>query len=198
MFGPAGRAYVYLVYGMYDCLNVVTGPDGRAAAVLLRAVEPLAGLDAMADAIAEASARRRGRRDRKSEPAALGAVMGAASGSNRRHAPVERLAAGPGRLCLAFGVDRTFTGMDLCSASSPLRLERPGPGGLPDPDPGWTARVGVGYAGAPWATIAWRLVDRRSRSLSSGSPTTERPTDGTPGGVGEPEAAARDARPAAD
>lgn len=47
LFGPPGHAYIYLIYGMYHCLNFVTEPEDEPAAVLIRAVEPVAGTDTM-------------------------------------------------------------------------------------------------------------------------------------------------------
>jgi DNA-3-methyladenine glycosylase len=147
MYGPPGRAYVYLVYGMYDCLNVVTEPAGRPAAVLVRAVEPLVGLDAMREArLAVAAGRLRSvGRDPELEALRLARL------------PSARLASGPGLVAAAFGLVRSATGMDLCDPASPVRLEQ-APAGDGDAPIVATPRVGVGYAGSPWSEVPWRLA----------------------------------------
>jgi DNA-3-methyladenine glycosylase len=163
MAGPPGIAYVYLVYGMYDCLNVVTGPDGAPSAVLIRALEPLAGFERMrADRLAVTTRRRAAR---------TAEGLDAARARLERTA-VHRLASGPGMVAAAFGIDTTWTGHDLCSEVSALRLER-------DPhDPAdsiagdaarATARIGVGYAGAEWAERPWRFTIAGHPSVSSAS-----------------------------
>ena len=190
MAGPPGFAYVYLVYGMYDCLNVVTEPSGRPSAVLIRAVEPLRGIERMrADRLAWDRRRRAGRTE-------AGAVA-----ARRRldRTPDHRLASGPGLVGAAFGIDTTWTGIDLCDPSSPLRLET-GAGDTADPaDPAGIvtpdlvapdlvavgARVGVAYAGEAWAARPWRFAIAGHRSVSRpasarrdhGEPPAALPTD---------------------
>ena len=89
MFGPAGFAYVYFIYGSYYCLNVVTGPSGCGEAVLIRALEPVQGLEIM----------------KKNRGPGF-----------KEH----QLANGPGKLCIAFGLDQSFDGHDL--SKKPLYL----------------------------------------------------------------------------
>ena len=98
LFGPAGHAYVYSIYGRYFCMNVSCEPAGCAGCVLLRALEPLAGLDAMA--------RNRGLASAAVPP---------------------RLTGGPSRLCQALGITRAaHNGLDLLDPASPLQLRDDG------------------------------------------------------------------------
>lgn len=98
LFGPAGHAYVYFIYGMYSCLNISCEPEGRAGCVLVRALEPLEGMTRMAHL-------------RRLGP----------------HAAPRLLTAGPGRLCQAIGITRaTHNGMDLLNATSNLQLRDDG------------------------------------------------------------------------
>ncbi|MES1258247.1 MAG: DNA-3-methyladenine glycosylase [Acidobacteriota bacterium] len=72
IFGPPGHAYVYLSYGMHECLNIVAEPEGKAGCVLIRALEPVGGLEVMR------SRRRAARSDRDltSGPGKLTQAMG--------------------------------------------------------------------------------------------------------------------------
>jgi DNA-3-methyladenine glycosylase len=150
MFGAVGRAYVYLVYGMHHCLNVVAHAHGAAGAVLIRAALPLAGVDLVA-------ARRSGsRRGARGTTARLTRLV------------PERAAAGPALVCQALDVDRSFTGADLIRGEA-LRLGRPpaaelamvrGAGVVTGP------RVGVDYAGDEWASRPWRFGLRGHPALS--------------------------------
>jgi DNA-3-methyladenine glycosylase len=83
MFGPKGHAYIYLIYGMYWCFNVVSGPIGKPQAILVRALEPVLGLDQMRE------------------------NLGAA------HASAHSLCRGPGKLCRALGITGELYGEPL-------------------------------------------------------------------------------------
>ncbi len=156
MFGQAGRAYVYLVYGMYDCLNVVTEPDGMPAAVLVRAIEPLEGVEAMRiDRIVRATARRR----------SVTGDRAVAAAERLARLPRERLASGPGLVAAAFGLETGWTGVDMCDPASPLRLEA-APANEAPPEVIATPRIGIDYAGPPWVARPWRFVERGHPSVS--------------------------------
>ena len=148
MFGPPGIAYVYLVYGMHHCLNVVTEPEARPAALLVRAVEPVEGLGAM-----------RERRARADGPPGLSAAVDA------------RLAAGPGLVAAAFDIDRT-------SPASTCAIRRPGSASRRDPTTSRRRRSSRPRAsasrtpGEPWLSVPWRFVADGSPSLS---PAARRP-----------------------
>ncbi len=162
MYGLPGQAYVYLVYGMHDCLNIVTEPAGRPAALLVRAVEPILGVERMRAARAHrANARRK--------PVMRGANPGEGTAEPRARVPNVRLGAGPGLVCAAFDLDRTLTGLDLLDPASPVRLEPP-PSGEPAPVIVASPRVGIGYAGDPWSSLPWRFSIAGNPAVSSKPP----------------------------
>jgi DNA-3-methyladenine glycosylase len=90
MYGDPGFAYMFLIYGMYCCFNVVTREKGIPQAVLIRAAEPLEGIQWMAQ-------RRFGKEYEQ------------LSKSQRKG-----LINGPGKLCIALSLDRSVNGIDLC------------------------------------------------------------------------------------
>jgi DNA-3-methyladenine glycosylase len=94
LFGPPGVAYVYFIYGMHYCLNFSCLPDGEPGGVLIRALDPVEGLDTMAAL-------------RHLTPPAKPKL----------------LTSGPGRLCQALGITRANSnGLDVTRRDSPLQV----------------------------------------------------------------------------
>ncbi|MBT2292272.1 DNA-3-methyladenine glycosylase [Paenibacillus albidus] len=124
MFSSGGAAYVYLIYGMYHCLNVVTGSVGDPQAVLIRAVEPLTPADAERMASFRSITVKR---------------------------PSD-LSGGPGKLCRALRVDKSHNGTRLDVPGGPLWIEQGAdPASL---DLVQCPRINIPYAeeyaGRPW------------------------------------------------
>lgn len=124
LWGPPGHAYIYAIYGIYLCLNIVCSVEGDPQGVFVRAVRPMEGIDLMA--------RRRGldARDERSRT---------------------RLCNGPSKLCIAFAIDRSLNGTDVCG--DVLYLVDGEPEGRVIAAP----RVGVAYAGEA-AMWPWRFL----------------------------------------
>lgn len=96
MFGPAGHLYVYVSYGMHHCCNVVCGPKGFGSGCLVRAVEPLEGVEVMREL------REAGRAGKEQAERA------------RKHPlKLRDLTNGPGKVCAALGIDKGLYGHDL-------------------------------------------------------------------------------------
>lgn len=126
LYGPPGIAYVYLSYGIHHLVNAVTEADGWPAAVLIRALEPLDGIDLMR--------RRRAR----------------GTGRPARAFAEAELCRGPGNLTRALGITLRQNLRDL--TASALRIEDRG---LPRRDVAWTRRIGINVGvEAEWRCVA--------------------------------------------
>jgi len=122
LYGPPGRSYVYFIYGMYWCFNAVTRSAGLPSAVLIRAIEPLSGLELM-----------RARRP-----------------SARRDVDLTN---GPGKLCLALGIEREHNGLSLQRPPIVIRDAD----AIPDDQITLTPRIGIREA-ADWP-LRWFVTD---------------------------------------
>lgn len=117
LFAQPGTAYLYLIYGMYTCLNLVTEPQGEPAAVLIRALEPTQGVETMARL-------RFGQGWEELTP-------------QRRRG----LLNGPGKVCMALDLDRTMDGHDLLTPPLYVRPRREAVGEIH-----CGPRIGIDYA----------------------------------------------------
>lgn len=117
LFGPPGYAYVYFIYGAHYCFNISCMPEGESGCVLVRALEPVAGIQQMAGA------------------------RGLQSLDFARAGNLRALTSGPGRLCQALGITRERdNGKDLLSPRPDLQVREDG---FPPGKVSVTSRIGI-------------------------------------------------------
>lgn len=171
MFGPPGHAYVYFTYGMHWMFNIVTGAEGQASAVLIRALAPEEGLEVMA-------VRRRGAGAVAAASAGAASALGSRPVRSTASSSPRDLCRGPGRLAQALAIDGRYSGLDLCAVEDPspavdppragivARRDRPAPPAPPiwleagEPPPPHRLRqgprIGLGRTPEPWLSMPWR------------------------------------------
>jgi DNA-3-methyladenine glycosylase len=149
MFGEPGRLYVYRHLGLHHCFNVVTGPAGRASAVLLRAGEVVDGVELA-----------RARRER------AGVVD-----SDRQ------IARGPARMAVALGIAMEANGADITEPDGRIVLHRDPDGVTPAHATG--PRVGVAGPGGDAARHPWRFWLTGEPTVSAFRPAYRRPASGS-------------------
>jgi DNA-3-methyladenine glycosylase len=132
MYGPPGHAYIYFTYGMHWMLNAVTGPEGSPAAVLIRGMEPVYGLDIM--------------RSLRPQP-----------GSSLPAALHTGWTDGPAKLCQALALNGTLNGVNLCDGQTDVWVADAGIV-VPEDEVLKTPRIGMNTVPEPWFSIPWRFV----------------------------------------
>lgn len=128
MFEEGGLAYVYLIYGMHHCLNVVAGPYGKPEAVLIRGVEPLTSLTSLF--------------------------------KNRKVAEKKNLTNGPGKLCQALAIDKSFNGYNLITGKQLYIMDSSWQGKIIE-----TTRINIPYA-QDYIDKPWRFYIEANEFVS--------------------------------
>uniref|UniRef100_A0A0P6IID4 DNA-3-methyladenine glycosylase n=3 Tax=Daphnia magna TaxID=35525 RepID=A0A0P6IID4_9CRUS len=138
MFMKPGTVYVFSIYGMYHCFNISSGGDGTA--VLLRAIEPLSGLERMQQIRSESQKK------------------------SCHRLPTHQLCNGPSKLCLSFGITKELNKVDLADPSSIIWIEDWSP--QPEFVTVTSTRIGLSKKAAEWIDAPLRFYIADSKSVS--------------------------------
>ena len=131
MFYVGGHAYVYLIYGMYNCINIVCQKEGKPEALLIRGVEPLNEFGSLFE--------------------------------NRGNIKnIHNLTNGPGKLCAALQIDRSFSGYDLVNGKDLYLEKNENKGKL---EVVYSKRIGIDYA-EEYKDKLWRFYIKNNKFIS--------------------------------
>lgn len=136
MYGNPGFSYVFFIYGMYNCMNVVTREEGIGEAVLIRALEPIEGLDIMSERRYNVSFQSLKKRQ------------------------IINLTNGPGKLCKAMDIDKDCNGLDLCGDRIFIKE-----GSKVDSSIEVSKRIGIDYAEEA-KDFLWRFFIKNNEFVS--------------------------------
>lgn len=139
MYGMAGTSYIYFIYGMYNCFNIVTQAEGIPEAVLIRALEPLTEFDFISQ-------------NRFKE-----------NYNKLKASKIKALSNGPGKLCIAFSLDRSLNNYDMCKYHSCFYIESPVKNNSPEIVS--AKRIGIDYA-EEFKDKPWRFYIKDNNFVS--------------------------------